>query len=46
MALISMRTIPNHELRIFPNCEHWAMIEQKDASDSTVLPFLHCNDPA
>lgn len=40
MALIPMRTIPNAELHVFPNCGHWAMIEAKDAFESTVLGFL------
>jgi pimeloyl-ACP methyl ester carboxylesterase len=41
MALIPMRTIPNAELHVFPNCGHWAMIEAKDAFASTVLSFLN-----
>jgi pimeloyl-ACP methyl ester carboxylesterase len=40
MALIPMRTIPNAELHVFPNCGHWAMIEAKEAFESTVLSFL------
>ena len=40
MALIPMRTIPNAELHVFPNCGHWAMIEAKTAFESTVLSFL------
>jgi pimeloyl-ACP methyl ester carboxylesterase len=40
MALIPMRTIPNAELHVFPNCGHWAMIEAKQAFESTVLSFL------
>lgn len=40
MALIPMRTIPNAELHVFPKCGHWAMIEAKDAFESTVLAFL------
>jgi pimeloyl-ACP methyl ester carboxylesterase len=40
MALIPMRTIPNAELHVFPNCGHWAMIEAKEAFESTVLAFL------
>lgn len=40
MALIPMRSIPNAELHVFPNCGHWAMIEAKDAFESTVLAFL------
>jgi pimeloyl-ACP methyl ester carboxylesterase len=40
MALIPMRTIPNAELHVFPNCGHWTMIEAKDAFESAVLAFL------
>jgi pimeloyl-ACP methyl ester carboxylesterase len=40
MALIPMRTIPNAELHVFPNCGHWAMIEAKTAFEATVLAFL------
>ncbi len=40
MAIIPMRTIPNAELHVFPNCGHWAMIEAKQAFESTVLGFL------
>ncbi|GAB3217874.1 alpha/beta fold hydrolase [Mycolicibacterium hippocampi] len=40
MALIPMRTIPNAELHVFPNCGHWAMIEAKAAFESTVLAYL------
>jgi len=40
MALIPMRTIPNAELHIFPKSGHWAMIEAKEAFESTVLAFL------
>lgn len=40
MALIPMRTIPNAELHVFPNCGHWAMIEAKEAFQSAVLAFL------
>ena len=40
MALIPMRTIPNAELHIFPNCGHWVMIEQKEAFESVALSFL------
>src|SRR6185312_11348742 len=40
MALIPMRTIPNAELHVFPNCGHWAMIEAKRAFESVVLAFL------
>jgi pimeloyl-ACP methyl ester carboxylesterase len=40
MALIPMRTIPNAELHVFPNCGHWAMIEAKAAFEAVVLAFL------
>jgi pimeloyl-ACP methyl ester carboxylesterase len=40
MALIPMRTIPNAELHVFPNCGHWAMIEAQRAFESAVLSFL------
>ncbi|MEO3756895.1 alpha/beta fold hydrolase [Mycobacterium sp. B14F4] len=40
MALIPMRTIPNAELHVFPNCGHWAMIEAKAAFENVVLAFL------
>lgn len=40
MALIPMRTAPNAELHVFPNCGHWTMIEAKEAFESTVLAFL------
>lgn len=40
MALIPMRTIPNAELHVFPNCGHWVMIEAKAAFESAVLSFL------
>lgn len=40
MALIPMRTIPNAELHVFPNCGHWAMIEAKAAFESAVIAFL------
>ena len=40
MSLIPMRTIPDAELHVFPNCGHWVMIEQKQAFESTALSFL------
>lgn len=40
MALIPMRSIPQAELHVFPNCGHWAMIEAKAAFEATVLSFL------
>src|SRR5581483_3932161 len=46
MTLIPMRTIPNAELHVFPNCGHWAMIEQREAFVSAVLAFLLCKDVA
>jgi pimeloyl-ACP methyl ester carboxylesterase len=46
MALIPMRTIPEVELHVFPNCGHWAMIEAKEAWEATVLGFLTRKDAA
>jgi 2-hydroxy-6-oxonona-2,4-dienedioate hydrolase len=46
MALIPMRTIPDVEVHIFPNCGHWVMIEQKEAWESAVLAFLTRKDAA
>lgn len=46
MALIPMRTIPEVELHVFPDCGHWAMIEQKEAWESVVLAFLNREDAA
>lgn len=40
MALVPMRTIPNAELHVFPNCGHWVMIEAKAAFERAVLAFL------
>ncbi|MBA4024010.1 MAG: alpha/beta hydrolase [Gordonia sp.] len=40
MAIIPMRTLPQGELHVFPNCGHWVMIEQKAAFESAVLAFL------
>ncbi len=40
MSIIPMRLIPKAELHVFPNCGHWAMIEQKTAFESAVLAFL------
>jgi 2-hydroxy-6-oxonona-2,4-dienedioate hydrolase len=40
MALVPMRTIPDAQLNVFPNCGHWVMIEQQDAWESAVLAFL------
>jgi pimeloyl-ACP methyl ester carboxylesterase len=45
MALIPMRTIPNAELHVFPNCGHWAMIEAKEAFESAVVAFLSRSSP-
>ncbi|MER7015264.1 alpha/beta fold hydrolase [Saccharopolyspora sp. NPDC000359] len=44
MALLPMRTIPDAEVHIFPDCGHWAMIEQKEAWESAVLAFLTRED--
>jgi 2-hydroxy-6-oxonona-2,4-dienedioate hydrolase len=46
MALVPMRTIPDAELHVFPNCGHWAMIEAKEAFEATVLAFLTRKDAA
>ena len=40
MALLPMRTIPDVELHVFPNCGHWVMIEQRDAWERVVIDFL------
>ena len=40
MSLLPMRTIPNAELHVYPNCGHWVMIEAKAAFERTVLAFL------
>ncbi|MGV9293524.1 alpha/beta fold hydrolase [Amycolatopsis sp. NPDC003676] len=40
MSLLPLRTLPQGEIHIFPNCGHWVMIEQKAAWESTVLAFL------
>ncbi len=40
MMLVPMRTIPDVEVHVFPNCGHWVMIEQKQAWEATVLAFL------
>lgn len=39
-AMMPMRLIPNCELHVFPNCGHWAMIEQKAAFEQVVTGFL------
>lgn len=44
MALVPMRTIPDVELHVLPNCGHWAMIEQKAAWEAVVLAFLTRED--
>ncbi|MFI6517685.1 alpha/beta fold hydrolase [Spirillospora sp. NPDC050679] len=46
MALLPMRTIPDVEVHVFPDCGHWVMIEQKDAWESVVLAFLTREDAA
>ena len=40
MALLPMRTIPDVEVHVFPNCGHWVMIEQRAAWEQVVLGFL------
>ncbi|TMR03120.1 alpha/beta fold hydrolase [Actinomadura soli] len=44
MALLPMRTIPDVQVTVFPNCGHWVMIEQKSAWESAVLAFLTMKD--
>lgn len=44
MMLLPMRTIPEVEVHVFPNCGHWTMIEQKAAWESAVLAFLTRQD--
>ncbi|MFF3670747.1 alpha/beta fold hydrolase [Microtetraspora malaysiensis] len=46
MSIVPMRTIPDVEVHIFPNCGHWVMIEQKAAWESAVLAFLTRKDNA
>ena len=40
MALLPMRTIPDVEVHVFPNCGHWVMIEQREAWERVVIEFL------
>ena len=40
MMLLPMRTIQDVEVHVFPNCGHWAMIEQQAAWESVVHAFL------
>lgn len=40
MALVPLRTIPDAELHVLPDCGHWAMIEQQQAWESAVIAFL------
>lgn len=44
MSIVPMRTIPDVELHVFPNCGHWTMIEQKAAWESAVSAFLTRKD--
>jgi 2-hydroxy-6-oxonona-2,4-dienedioate hydrolase len=44
MVLVPMRTIPDVQVTIFPNCGHWVMIEAKSAWESAVLEFLTRKD--
>lgn len=46
MSIVPMRTIPDVELHVFPNCGHWVMIEQKAAWENAVLAFLTRKDAA
>lgn len=45
MALLPLRTIPDVELHVFPDCGHWVMIEQQQAWESVVLAFLLRDEP-
>jgi 2-hydroxy-6-oxonona-2,4-dienedioate hydrolase len=40
MALVPLRSIPDAELHVLPDCGHWAMIEQREAWESVVVAFL------
>lgn len=40
MAWLPLRTIPDAQLHVFPECGHWVMSEQKEAFESVVLSFL------
>jgi len=44
MMLLPMRTIPDVEVHVFPNCGHWVMIEAKAAWEAAVLAFLRRED--
>lgn len=44
MSIVPMRTIPDVELHVFPDCGHWVMIEQQAAFESAVLAFLTRKD--
>ncbi|AWL41980.1 alpha/beta hydrolase [Streptomyces sp. SM18] len=46
MSILPMRTIPDAELHVFPDCGHWVMIERKAAWESAVLAFLTRRDAA
>lgn len=39
-VLLPMRVIRDCEVHVFPDCGHWAMIEQADAFERVVLEFL------
>lgn len=45
-AMVPMRTMPNAELHVFPNCGHWTMLEQHDAFVAATLAFLLRKDDA
>lgn len=45
-SILPMRTIPNAELHVFPNCGHWVMVEAKQAWESAVMAFLTQQDKA
>lgn len=44
MALMPMRLIPNAQLHVFPNCGHWAMIEQKQEFEAVTKAFLKAGE--
>ncbi len=39
-AFVALRTLPNCELHVFPNCGHWAQWEWADTFNKVVIEFL------
>lgn len=39
-AFVALRTLPNCELHVFPNCGHWAQWEWAETFNKVVLEFL------